>query len=63
MARSLNETRVRRTALEGRRADLERRLRQAASRAVLVPRAQALGLRLPADSEIVILPAPDTSAP
>ena len=63
MARALNETRVRRTALEGRRADLERRLRQAASRTVLVPRAQALGLRLPADSEIVIFPFPDTSAP
>lgn len=63
IARALNDTRVRRTALEGRRAELERRLRLAASRAVLVPRAQALGLRLPADSEIVILPVTDSSAP
>lgn len=63
IARALNETRVRRTSLEGRRADLERRLRQAESRSVLVPRAQAMGLRLPADSEIVILPVPDTSSP
>lgn len=63
MARALNDTRLRRTALEGRRADLERRLRQAASRAVLVPRAQGMGLRLPADSEIVILPVADSGGP
>ena len=63
IARALNDTRVRRAALEGRRADLERRLRLAESRAVLVPRAQALGLRLPADSEIIILSVPDSQAP
>jgi len=46
----------RRANLEGHRADLERRIRAAESRAVLVPRAQRLGLRLPSDSEIILLP-------
>jgi hypothetical protein len=63
IARALNQARDSLSQLQSRRADFERRLRQAASRTVLVPRAQALGLRLPADSEIVILPVPDTSAP
>ncbi|HEU5260912.1 MAG TPA: hypothetical protein VFU41_05735 [Gemmatimonadales bacterium] len=58
-ARALAETRARRATLEGHRADLERRIRTAQSRAVLVPRAQAgLGLRLPADTEIILLPLP-----
>src|SRR5262245_64617066 len=51
-AGELRDLRTRRAALEGRRADLERRIRAATSRAVLVPRAQRLGLRAPADSEI-----------
>jgi hypothetical protein len=63
IGRARIETRDTLAALMSRRADLERRIRQAASRSVLVPRAQILGLRLPADSEIVILPVPDTSAP
>lgn len=63
MARALNQSRDTLAALQSRRSDLERRLRQAASRSVLVPRAQALGLRLPADSEIVILPVTDSSGP
>jgi len=58
MARELAELRTRRGNLEGHRADLERRIRAAESRAVLVPRAQRLGLRLPSDSEIVLLPIP-----
>jgi len=58
-ARALAEIRARRATLEGYRADLERRIRAAQSRAVLVPRAQArLGLRLPADTEIILLPVP-----
>ena len=62
MARELGELRSRRAELEGRRADLERRIRAAESRAVLVPRAQArLGLHLPSDSEIVLVPAPSGS--
>jgi hypothetical protein len=58
LARALAEARVTRAHLEGRRADLERRLRLARSRGVLVPRAERLGLRLPSDSEIVLLPTP-----
>lgn len=61
LARELDETRQRRAQLEGRRAELLRRIGTAQSRAVLVPRAEAqLGLRLPADSEIVLLPVPAT---
>src|SRR2546422_7301191 len=58
-ARELADLRARRANLDGHRADLERRIRAAESRAVLVPRAQArLGLHLPSDSEIVLVPAP-----
>lgn len=58
VARALDETRQRRVQLEGRKTAALRRLGTEQSRATLVPRAQRLGLRLPADSEIVILPAP-----
>jgi hypothetical protein len=57
-ARALTDTREERATLEGRRAELERRIRAAQSRAVLLPRAEKLGLRLPADTEIILLPAP-----
>ena len=57
-ARELSTLREERAALEGRRADLERRARLAQSRAVLLPRAQQQGLRLPADTEIILIPAP-----
>jgi len=61
-ARDLADLRARRANLDGHRADLERRIRAAESRAVLVPRAQArLGLHLPSDSEIVLVPAPSGS--
>ena len=42
---------------QAEKAVLIRRIREAESRAVLVPRAESLGLRLPADSETVILQA------
>lgn len=57
-ARALTEQREERAALEGRRSELDRRVRNAQSRAVLLPRAERLGLRLPADTEIILLPAP-----
>jgi hypothetical protein len=58
-ARELSALREERAALSGRGADLERRIRTAESRSVLLPRARShLGLRVPADSEIVLLPAP-----
>ena len=60
LAGTLREARQERVQLEARRAALQRRVLQAQSRAALVPRAEArLGLRLPADSEIVILSVPD----
>jgi hypothetical protein len=57
-AGELDDLRNERSLLEARRAELLRRIREGESRAVLVPRAESLGLRMPADSEIVILPAP-----
>src|SRR5207245_30223 len=53
MARELAELRTRRANLEGHRADLERRIRAAASRAVLGPRAPRLAPRPPPDSAII----------
>jgi cell division protein FtsB len=45
--------------LAGHGADLERRIRAATSRAVLQRRARGrLGLRLPTDTEIILLPVP-----
>lgn len=60
-ATQLEDLRTRRSVLEAERAALMRRIRADESRAVLVPRAGSLGLRLPADSEIVIMqgPAPE----
>jgi hypothetical protein len=58
-ARSLAASREERAQLEGHRIDLERRIRAAQSRAVLVRRARdQLGMRLPADTEIILLPEP-----
>lgn len=57
-AMELARLREQRTTLEARHGELLRRIRSARSRAVLIPRAQTLGLRLPADSEIVILRVP-----
>ena len=63
-ARQLHDLREERTNLEARRAELERRIRVASSRQVLVPIAQrALGLHEPGDSEFVLfaVPAPAES--
>jgi hypothetical protein len=57
-ARALAEARQRRAGLEGTRSGLQRRIRDAESRAVLIPKALRLGLRQPADTEIVLLPVP-----
>jgi hypothetical protein len=58
-ARRLRELRDERTALEARRGDLERRIRVASSRQVLVPVVQrTLGLHEPADSEFVLFALP-----
>ena len=57
-ATELREAQGQRSSLEAQRAYLLRRIRAAGSRAVLVPRAESLGLRLPADSEIIIVHVP-----
>lgn len=58
-ARRLGELREERTALEARRAELERQIRVASSRQVLVPLAERrLGLHEPSDSEFTLLPLP-----
>jgi hypothetical protein len=56
-ARNLQDVRAERAAAEAERAALQRRLREAGSRWELIPRAEALGLREAADSEIVTLRA------
>ena len=60
-ARALTDLRAERAGLEGKRDELERRIRTASSRAVLLPRAQNLGLRLPADTEIILVPTAPAS--
>ena len=59
LAGELSDSRAERSLLEGRKAELLRRIRTASSRAVLIPRVQARGFRLPADSEIIILQVPN----
>lgn len=58
LARALDETRSQRTMLQGRTADLQRRIRAASSRDELIPRAGRLGLREAKDSEIFRIPPP-----
>jgi cell division protein FtsB len=63
-ARQLHDLREERSNLEARRAELERRIRVASSRQVLVPIAQrALGLHEPADSEFVLFAVPAPAEP
>ncbi len=58
-ARHLGELREERTTLEARRAELERQIRVASSRQVLVPLAERrLSLHEPSDSEFTLLPLP-----
>jgi hypothetical protein len=59
LAAQLSEKRTKRSALEGQKAEALRRIRTGSSRAVLIPRVKARGLRLPADSEIIILQVPN----
>jgi hypothetical protein len=55
LASSLRELKVERSRADAERAALLRRAHRAESRAVLVPRAEALGLRSPVDSEMITL--------
>jgi len=65
-ARRVRELREERLALEARLGELERRIRAASSRQVLVPIAErTLGLHQPADSEftLFVLPPRPTGRP
>lgn len=58
-AKALREARDQHSSLEAQRGELERRIRQASSREVLVPRAVAmLGLHEPAATEMTVLTLP-----
>lgn len=61
-AKALRTAREDRAALEAQRGELERRIRVASSRQVLVPRAEAsLGLHEPAATEMTVLSVPAES--
>jgi hypothetical protein len=63
-ARKLRDLREERSSLEARRAELERRIRVASSRQVLVPLARrTLRLHEPADSEFVLFAVPSPPGP
>jgi hypothetical protein len=62
-ARRVRDLREERLGLEARRGELERRIRAASSRQVLVPLAErTLGLHQPADSEFTLFVLPQRSA-
>jgi hypothetical protein len=61
-ARRVRDLREERLGLEARRGELERRIRAASSRQVLVPLAErTLGLHQPADSEFTLFVLPQRS--
>ena len=51
VAKQLQTLRERHRTLDGVRADLERKITEASSRRVLLPKAAALGLHVPTDAE------------
>lgn len=57
-SRQLQELERRREALENEKLQLEGSIRLAGSRARLVPRAERLGLKLPAASQVIIITRP-----
>ena len=62
-AAELNRLRERRLTLEAKQAEFEGRIREAASRKVLVPKAESrLGLRLPSDGRNTNLTLPAAPA-
>jgi cell division protein FtsL len=63
-ARELRDLEDRRSALEAQEAALEGAIRDASSRARLAPIAeQKLGMRVPPESLVIILPRPDRATP
>ncbi len=63
-ARELRSLEERRSALEAQEAALEAAIRDASSRATLAPIAeQKLGMRVPPESLVIILPRPERATP
>lgn len=63
-ARALRELEDRRSELEAQEAALEGAIRDASSRARLAPIAeQQLGMRIPPESLVIIIPRPDRATP
>jgi cell division protein FtsL len=63
-ARQLRELEERRSELEAQEAALEGAIRDASSRARLAPIAeQQLGMRIPPESLVIIIPRPDGAPP
>lgn len=63
-ARALRELEDRRSELEAQEAALEGAIRDASSRARLAPIAeQQLGMRIPPESLVIIIPRPDGAPP
>lgn len=60
-ARRLQELVRRREALQNEKLELEGDIRVASGRARLIPRAERLGLRLPASDQVIILTRPNGS--
>lgn len=54
----LHELGARIDELEAQRAKIEGEVLRASSRQELVPRVQRLGMRLPSDSQVIVLPDP-----
>jgi cell division protein FtsB len=63
-ARELRALEDRRSALEAQEAALEGAIRDASSRAKLAPIAESkLGMRIPPESLVILLPRPDRAPP
>jgi cell division protein FtsL len=63
-ARALRELEDRRSELEAQEAALQGAIRDASSRARLAPIAeQQLGMRIPPESLVIIIPRPDRATP
>lgn len=62
VAQRLRVLRDRSTELKGAKADLERQIRYATSRAVLVPKMEQAGLHQPSDLENITLPVDSLAA-
>lgn len=63
-ATQIRELEDRRTALEAQEAALEGAIRDASSRARLAPIAEEkLGMRIPPESLVIIIPRPDRATP